>query len=106
MIRKNEDLAKMSDDEFDSIVKPFDDKLTEYVENNILHQYVAYYIATAYKMDALWDNKFNLTVYSALDQLAQFTDKNCDMDKIKFILKNEYKLKVVSDDPTNIEEIR
>ena len=106
MIRKNEDLAHMSDDEFDSIVKPFDNKLNEYVENNILHQYVAYYIATAYKMDALWDNKFNLTVYSALDQLAQFTDKDCDMDKIKFILEKEYKLKVVSDDPTDIKEIK
>lgn len=57
-------------------------------------------------MDALQDSKFNLNIYEAIDKLAQFTDKDCDMDKIKSILENEYKLKVVSEDPTDIEEMR
>ena len=106
MIRKNEDLVKMSDNEFDNIVKPLNKKIDEYIKDNILYQYVTYYISTAYKMDALWDSKFNLNVYEAIDKLAQLTDKDCDMDKIKLILENESKLKVVSDEPTNIEEIK
>ena len=54
MIRRSKDLNKLTDDEFDSIVGPFDDKITNYITNEIVNEFVAYYISTAFEMDALW----------------------------------------------------
>lgn len=106
MIRQNKDLSKMSDDEFENIVIPFENKISDYVYENIVDNYVAYYIATAYNMNALWDGKIELTIESAIDKLGNYLSDNYNIKKIKSILEKEYKLKVVSDDPTDIKEIK
>ena len=49
---------------------------------------------------------FKLSCYAAVETLAQLDDDSCDIDKIKSILLNKYKLKVIQDKPTIIEEIK
>lgn len=105
MIRSSKDLNKLTDDEFDSIVSPFDDKIANYITNEIVNEFVAYYISTAFEIDAIWDESFKLSCYAAVETLAQLGDDSCDLDKIKSILENKYKLKVLQDKPTIIEKI-
>ena len=57
-------------------------------------------------MDAIWDEDFKLSCYAAVDTLAQLDSDSYDLDKIKSILENKYKLKVIQDKPTIIEEIK
>ena len=106
MIRRSKDLKRLTDEEFDSIVGPFDDKITNYITNEIVNEFVAYYISTAFEMDAIWDEDFKLSCYAAVDTLAQLYSDSYDLDKIKSILENKYKLKVIQDKPTIIEEIK
>lgn len=105
MIRKTKDLNKLTDEEFDNIVGPFDNKITDYIKNEIINEYVAYYIYTAFEMDALWDESFRLSCSAAIESLAQLDEEYCDIDRIKSILKNKYSIKVIQDKPTIIEKI-
>ena len=88
MIRRSKDLKKLTDDEFDSIVGPFDDKITNYITNEIVNEFVAYYISTAFEMDAIWDEDFKLSFYAAVDTLAQLDSDSYDLDKIKSTVKD------------------
>ena len=106
MIRRSKDLKKLTNEEFNSIIGPFDDKVTNYITNEIVNEFVAYYISTAFEMDALWDGSFKLSCYAAVETLAQLDSDSCDLDKIKSILENKYKLKVIQDKPTIIEKIK
>ncbi len=106
MIRRSKDLKKLTDEEFDSIVGPFYDKITNYITDEIVNKFVAYYISTAFEMDAIWDEDFKLSCYAAVETLAQLDDDSCDIDKIKNILESKYKLKVIQGKPTIIEEIK
>ena len=106
MIRRSKDLKKLTNEEFNSIIGPFDDKVTNYITNEIVNEFVAYYISTAFEMDALWDGSFKLSCYAAVETLAQLDNDSCDIDIIKSILLNKYKLKVIQDKPTIIEEIK
>ena len=105
MIRKNEELRDITDDEFNSIVAPFDNKIYEHISKNILDEFIAYFISTGYEMNALWDGKLDLTIGGAIEMLAQMDNSKCDVNKIKSILEEKYKLKITSDIPLEIEEL-
>lgn len=104
MIRKSKDLNKLTDEEFDNIVGPFDNKITDYIKNEIINEYVAYYIYTAFEVDALWDESFRLSCSAAIESLAQLDEESCDLDKIKSILRNKYSINVIQDKPVIIEK--
>lgn len=105
MIRDEKELRTITDDEFNDIIRPFDKKVDEHITNNVINQFVAYYIATGYNCDAIYNGKFIHTVEQATNELAQYTSDNCDIEKIKDILINQYGLKVVNDNPIEIIEI-
>ena len=105
MIRKSRDLSKLTDEEFISITHPFDEKISNYISNEIINEFVAYYISTAFDMDAIWDEDFKLSCYAGVETLAQLDDDSCDIDKIKYILKDKYRLRVIQDKPTIIEKL-
>lgn len=106
MIRKSEELYTITDEELDKITNTFYKKINKYISDKLVNDYVAYYIATAYKGNALWDVKFELTVKAAIEELAQIADDVYDIDKIKLILENKHKLKVIDENPTEIEEVK
>lgn len=105
MLRDVKELKDITDDEFNKIIKPFDKEVNKYIAKNIVNQFVAYYIATGYKFNALWDSNFKLTVDQATNEFAQFIDDGYDLNKIKSMLEKEYGLRVISDKPFRIEEI-
>ncbi len=101
MIRTS--MNDISDEEFDKIVFPFDEAITKYIDN-IINNYIAYYIATGYKMSAIWNSSLEVQCNSSIENLADIT--NFDYDTIKEILEKKYNLKIVNDEQLEIEEIK
>lgn len=93
----------ISDEEFDKIVFPFDEAITKYIDN-IINDYIAYYLATGYKMSAIWNSSLKAHCNSSVDNISSID--NFDYNTIKEILERKYGLKIVNDDQLEIEEIK
>lgn len=101
MIRTSID--SVSDEKFDRIVAPFDEAITNYIDN-IINDYIAYYLATGYKLSAIWNSSLEAHCNSSIDNLSSIS--NFDYDRIKNILERKYGLKIVNDEQLEIEEIK
>ena len=99
------DMNDISDDEFDEIVLPCIEKLHDYVVNNFLNEYVATHMAVYFNGDAMWSQTLHQQLNSAVEDFSQFTEKDCDIEQIKKILKEKYKLKITNESPLAIEKI-
>lgn len=102
-----EDGKDITTEEFNNIVSPFFDVCTEHLEKEVVPEYVSYFIATGYNMNAIWGASFDIHIGSAID-MFNFDCKDYETLKAKVteILYDKYKLKVVSEDPLRFEEIQ
>lgn len=101
------DAEDISDELFKTIVDPVSNVLREYIKANIINEFIAFDIATTYKMDAMWDQPLNIQIQSASNDLAELVYKeDCNKKEILNILKEKYKLIVVSESPIEIKEIK
>lgn len=102
-----EDGADITDEEFKLYIKPFEDKCREYLESEILPQYISFYLATGVDMKALWQTSFKIHIHSAAGMFnMSYRDYETLKSKVVDILYNRYNLKVISDDPLNFEEVK
>ena len=92
MIRKIDE--KITEEEFESIILDFDNKIDNYIKEKIITDYLAFYIATAYKENALWEGYINQLIGTALENLVNYINIIPDFNKIKEILKTKYKLEL------------
>lgn len=83
------------------------DKLEKYVIDNFLIDYLAYYIFLNYKcsFNVLSGNLKN-HLNSAMDSFNMMSYKDIDIDKLKAHLRLKYKLKIISDNPIKIIEVK
>lgn len=104
MIRSDYDI---SDADFEEINQPFTEDVHQYLRENFIFEYIAYYIATGYRKDALWAGKLSGLFNSAIDDLCglQF-GLNGDIELLRTILKEKYNLLLTSDEDLEIEEIQ
>lgn len=104
MIRSDFDI---SDEDFEKINHPFTEDVHQYLRENFIFEYIAYYIATGYRKDALWAGKLSGLFNSAIDDLCglQF-GLNGDIERLRTILKEKYNLLLTSDEDLEIEEIQ
>ena len=104
MIRNNFDV---SDDEFHAIVEPFDKEIKKYIKENILYDYLAFYLATGYNLDALWEGILVAHLNSAIDDLCAIHFRNdFDYSLVNKILKEKYNLEIINDTPLEIQSIK
>lgn len=90
----------ISEEELDSVKYPFTDMCDEYVEKYLLPDYIAFYLATGYLHDALWESSFRQHFYSAADMFnTSIEDEKTAMAKVKDILKIKYSLDVTEEKP-------
>ena len=99
------DLNDITDEEFQTIIIPFDDIIYEHVRSNILNEFVAFFFATGFNKSAIWRESVRGIINSACEYLSGYNIKDCDYQKIKSILESKYKLKITNDDILEIEEI-
>ena len=88
MIRMDYDI---SDEDFEEVNQPFIEDIHQYVRNNFIFEYLAYYIATGYRNDALWAGKLSGLFNGAIDELCglQF-GLNGDIERLREILKDSF----------------
>ena len=108
MIRPEEELNNLSDDEYAEVVKPADDEIKDYLYNNLLYDFLAKFIATNYKYDVISDSENVLAEYNTvkmiLSNMPEYSD--IDIEKLKNELEKKHSLKLTSADPIRIEEIK
>ena len=100
------DINQVTNEEFDKLVETFDNAFTKHFkDNNILEEYVSYYIAERIKHNFLFREQMDDILFSALNDLSQFYVADCDYDKIKQLLETKYKLKITNENPLEIISI-
>ena len=104
MIVPREVASKLTDEEYEEMTEEFNNELDKYIKS-MTEEYVAYYLYLGYKLSAISENKLNTIAYSAADSLSGTVNRIYDINEIKKILESKYKLRVVDDEKTTIEEI-
>lgn len=104
MIRSDFDI---SDDDFARINEPFAKEVTEYLKNNFILDYIAFYISKGFQYDALFEGSLNGVFGSAIDSLCDIHfGTQEDIKRLKTILKDKYNLLLTSDTDLEIEDIQ
>lgn len=99
------DFGKLSDDEFLEVVEPHNKAISDYIKNNVLYDFVAFYIAKGYELNALWEENLTVHVNSAIEHLSAIEFKNqYDYDILKFILEKKYSLVITNENPLKVKE--
>lgn len=102
---RNDDMKKISDKDFKKIVTPHVELFDSYMQEFVVPEVCAFYIATGYRLNAIWENNFDTLISTVLSML---TDQDFDMEVIKnnikkiFIIK--YNLKIIEENPLIFEE--
>ncbi len=90
----------ISDEDFKKILIPFNDNYNDFLENYIMPEVIAFYIANSFYRDAMWKGSFRQHYNSAADIINYFDE---DFEKVKNnvieLLKIKYALEVISEDP-------
>ena len=90
----------ISDEDFKKILIPFNDNYNYFLENYIMPEVIAFYIANSFYRDAMWKGSFKQHYNSAADVINYFDE---DSEKVKNsvieLLKIKYALEIISEDP-------
>ena len=104
MLLSKEEEENLSDEDFDKLMDGFEEDLDRYIKD-MLENYLAYYIVTGYKMSAISENKLEVLSRTAITLLNGSREKLYDLNQVKKILEEKYKLKIIDESRTTIEEI-
>ena len=105
MIRKRNG-KDITDEEFLNIILPFENVLEKYFINNIVYEFVAFYLAKGYEMSALWECLLQHQINSAIETLAGIRIKDkFDNNKLYKILKNKYYIKIIDTNTSQMIKI-
>lgn len=105
MIRKTTN-GDISDEEFNSILKPFLDNYDEYIESYIMPEVIAYYIANSYYRNAMYEGSFLQHYNSAKDLINMFGENEEKVKSEVFkLLRVKYALNITNENPLEIKKI-
>lgn len=105
MIRKRNG-KDITDEEFLNIILPFENVLEEYFINNIVYEFVAFYLAKGYEMSALWECPMQHQISSAIETLAGIRIKDkFDINRLNKILKEKYSIKIIDSNTSQMINI-
>ena len=95
----------ITDEEFERKWLPFFNNYSEYIQEFIIPEAVAFYLANGYIRNCLSSCPLTNHINSAIDVF----NINCNIDKIlseiKKILRIKYNLKIVKNNPLKIEKL-
>ena len=96
-----------SDEELEKVINPFYDNYHEYVITYVVPEVIAFYIASSFSRNAMWEATFYQHYNSAIDIFNINDDK--DFNKIKSevikLLRIKYSLEIISEDPLDLKKI-
>lgn len=100
------DFNEISDDDFVKVVRPHDKEIDKYIRDNILYEFIAFYLARGYELNALWQGSLEAHANSAIESMSgiQFRS-NYDYKRLKKVLKDKYGYLIVNDNPLDLKKI-
>ena len=105
MLRKCTD-EDISDEECKNVIDPFYDNFDEYVITYVMSETIAFYIASSYYRNAMWEATF-FQHYNSAKDIFNIDEK--DYKKIKTevikLLRIKYSLEIISEDPLDFKRI-
>ena len=103
--RTNEDI---SDEEVEKILNPHIDIFYNYIYEFLAPEAIAFYLASGYRSNPVWESSFNQHINSILDMLNQVNPGVSNYTKIKDkaikILKLKYGLTVTGENPLSFND--
>ena len=105
MLRKCTD-EDISDEECVNIINPFYDNYHTFVEEYIMPEVIAYYLANSFYRNAMWEATF-LQHFNSASDMFNLVSKNYKMTKAEVIklLRLKYASEILSEDPLDFKRI-
>ena len=105
MIRKCTD-EDISDEELEKVINPFYDNYHEYIITYVMPEVIAFYIASSYSRNAMWEATF-LQHYNSASDMFNLYDEDYEKTKTEVIklLRIKYSLEIISEDPLDLKKI-
>lgn len=105
MLRKCTD-EDISDEECEKIIDPFYDNYHTFVEEYVMPEVIAYYLANSFYRNAMWEATF-LQHFNSASDMFNLVSKNYKKTKTEVIklLRLKYALEVISEDPLDFKRI-
>ena len=105
MLRKcnNEDI---SDEECEKVINPFYDNYHTFIEEYIMPEVIAYYLANSFYRNAMWEATF-LQHFNSASDMFNLIGENYEKTKTEVIklLRLKYALEIISEDPLDFKII-
>lgn len=102
MLRKcNDDI---SDEELEKVINPFYDNYHVYIITYFMPEVIAFYIASFFSRNAMWEANFYKHYNSAKDTFNISDDEDYDKVRAEVIklLRMKYSLEIISENPFKI----
>ena len=105
MLRKCTD-EDISNEECEKVIDPFYDKFDEYVITYIMPEVIAFYIASSFYRNAMWEVTF-LQHYNSAKDIFNIDEKDYKRLKSEVIklLRIKYSLEIISEDSLDFKRI-
>ena len=106
MIRKCTD-EDISNEELEKVINHFCDNYHEYIITYVMPEVIAFYIASSYSRNAMWEATFYQHYNSAKDTFNICNDEDYDKVKVEVIklLRMKYSLEIISENPLDFKKI-
>lgn len=99
MIRKSTD-EDISDKELETIINPFYDNYHEFIIDYVMPEVIAFYLASSFSRNAMWEATF-LQYYNSAKDIFNVDDN--DYEKVRSevikLLRIKYSLEIICEDP-------
>ena len=95
----------ISDDEFNLIISPHGDKVNQFIEEYIMPEVIAFYLANGYSRNCLSNCPLINHINSALDIFNVSCNGDELIPEIKLILRIKYNLKIIKINPLKFKKI-
>ena len=105
MLRKSTD-KDISDEELEKIINPFYDNYHEFIVSYVMPEVIAYYLASSYSRNAMWESSF-IQHYNSAKDIFNIDNRNYKRIKKEVIklLRVKYSLEIISEDPLDFKKI-
>lgn len=87
------------------ILLPAMKMIEQHIKENVINDFVADDIAIKYDMSTLWNSSFDFIINEAIEDLKYINSNLYDKKIIKEKLERKHGLKVVEENPFNVERI-
>ena len=105
MIRKCTD-EDISDEELEKVINPFYDNYHEYIITYVMPEVIAFYIASSYSRNAMWEATFYQHYNSDKDIFDVSDDEDFNKIKSKIIklLRMKHSLEIICEDSLDLKK--